>query len=156
MSEQVITGHSINYKDDNGNWHPMSVLDQTLYDTYKAYCISNGIDYVTQEEYCQSLYDIVRLAKTMADAGVVTITSGGTGATTAVDARKNLGVLSEAEVNALIQTALQNANKEIANLKSKLAELEQKLNNLTLADLGLIVGTEAPDNTTPGTVYFRY
>ena len=156
MSEQVITGHSINYKDDNGNWHPMSVLDQTLYDTYKAYCISEGVDYVTQEEYCQSLYDIVRLAKTMADAGVVKVESGGTGAKTTAEARENLEVYSKEEVDILIQNALEEAATTITALENELSEVKQRFDDLTLADLGLTVGTEAPDDNTPGTVYFRY
>lgn len=170
MAEQY-TGYTLRFKDAEGNWHDIPVLYQTMYDTYKTYCEARNIQPITQDEYCLALVDIVKLANTISESGIVTIDKGGTGAFNAEDARTNLDVYSKDETEELVKKAIYGDSTQeeeagedsliarVKNLETQLAALSTALNKridgISLQSLGLTAGSGDPGANTPGSVYFK-
>lgn len=176
MSNQTsfVPGYTLSHKDDDGTWHDIPLLYQTMYDAYRTYCTLNNLEYVSKDVYYNDLVRIVELADTISEAGIVAITGGGTGATTIEEARANLNVYSKEEVQTQINNAvfggdvpegdatedsmyarLGKAEQEIASLKQQLADIFDKP-EATLNKLGISWNNSEPNANTPGFIYFRY
>lgn len=164
-------GHTLRYKDSEGNWHDIPVLYQTMYEAYRSYCIANNIAYVSQAVYCQALVDIVKLADTVSEQGIVSVENGGTGASNVKAARTNLGVYSKDETEELVKKAIYGDSTQeeeagedsliarVKNLETQLTALSTALNKridgISLQSLGLTAGSGDPGANTPGSVYFK-
>ena len=175
-----VQAHLFKYKletiDDHGNpktvWIPIPVMFQTMYQAYLSYCLENNIaNPLTEQEYFIGISNAGNLSDLLDNEGTIIIERGGTGANNATGARANLDVYSKEETHAAINDALYGDTEEddegsetslvarIKTLEQTVVVLQQNiaaLQNKKLEDFGISKGQSAPNETTKGSIYFRY
>ena len=150
--------YSLKIKTDEG-WKTPPGFYQTAYSAYKSYCEKAGIVPITVDAF-YGVFNMLSdadflntLINAVSGSGVLPLSIGGTGGTTAEDVRTNLDVYS----TELVDKMFDDADTRITELERLNASLEDDIQSILdkLAALGLTIGTDAPDENTPGTIYFR-
>lgn len=148
--------YSLKIKTNKG-WKVLPGFYQTAYSAYKNYCETAGIEPIAVDAF-YGVFNMLAdadflntLITAVSGSGVLPISIGGTGGTTAEDARKALNVYSCTELDVTLD-ALQD---QIDTLVEQFTGLNSTVHSLKPADLGINIGEDAPTSETPGTIYFR-
>lgn len=167
-------GHTLSYKLPDGTWVSLPILIQDMYDTYVKACADAGVEAVDKTKYLISLVKVVELADTVGQGNVVTIELGGTGATSAEEARTNLEVYSKEETEATINRILGSSTdtegeegslvarvlkleEDLKQTKQALEYLEETVEHINAPEaVNIYYGPYKPDDNILGRIYFQY